>query len=206
MQTALIFDLDGTLWNACQTIAEAWEKVRQQFQVDRSPITKKDVESICGLTTDQVFKIIFPNDYNNQKLIDQCLSDQRDLLNIKGGELYPNVLEGIKALRLVKNLYIVSNCQTGYIETFIKVNNLEEVILDWACYGDIFAPKAENIKRLMTRNNITKEIYIGDTQGDKDAAKANDLPFVYCSYGFGTVDGSDYNISDFSEIKDINYA
>lgn len=41
MQTALIFDLDGTLWNACQTIAEAWEKVRQQFQVDRSPITKK---------------------------------------------------------------------------------------------------------------------------------------------------------------------
>lgn len=200
---ALIFDLDGTLWNACLTIAQAWTSVKNQYSVEQQDITKADVEGICGLTTDKVFKQIFPNDYQNDQLIDDCWSLQNQLLKERGGELYPNLKETLDKLKDNHDLYIVSNCGLDYIETFIGVHQLEGIFMDWACYGDELKPKSYNIKKLMDRNSIEDAYYIGDTKGDQEAARANQLDFIYCSYGLGVVEDADFVINDFSEILDV---
>ena len=39
--------------------------------------------------------------------------------------------------------------------------------------------------------NINKAIYIGDTSGDMEAARAAGIPFIHASYGFGKVEEAD---------------
>ena len=55
----------------------------------------------------------------------------------------------------------------------------------------------------MQRNNIKKAIYVGDTEGDREAAKKANIPFIYASYGFGEVSDYDYKIDSISDLKTL---
>ena len=41
----------------------------------------------------------------------------------------------------------------------------------------------------MERNRITSAAYVGDTQGDLEAARLAGIPFVWAAYGFGNPGG-----------------
>ena len=84
-------------------------------------------------------------------------------------------------------VYIVSNCQSGYIESFLEYYHLADLVDDFECYGNTLHGKAENLKLLIARNDLTEYVYVGDTQGDYDACKEADVPFIWAAYGFGTV-------------------
>ena len=43
----------------------------------------------------------------------------------------------------------------------------------------------------MKNHNITDAVYVGDTQGDLDAAELAGMPFIYCAFGFGQVMADD---------------
>ena len=49
----------------------------------------------------------------------------------------------------------------------------------------------------MSEHGITDAVYIGDTQGDADACKEADVPFVFAEYGFGSVKEADNTIRHF---------
>ena len=68
------------------------------------------------------------------------------------------------------------------------------------CFGDTGAHKGVTIQRLMQQHNITSACYIGDTQGDMEATEMAGLPFVYCTYGFGTVERYYKKIDKFEEL------
>ena len=51
----------------------------------------------------------------------------------------------------------------------------------------------------MTRNNIKKAIYVGDTVKDQEAANEAGIEFIYAKYGFGK------NIHHKYSIEDIKY-
>ena len=55
----------------------------------------------------------------------------------------------------------------------------------------------------MKRNELKHPVYVGDTQGDCNAAKLANIPFVFASYGFGEVDGYDYMIEEISDIVNL---
>jgi phosphoglycolate phosphatase len=55
----------------------------------------------------------------------------------------------------------------------------------------------------MERNGIQKGLYVGDTQGDCDAARANGLTAVYASYGFGEANDYDIEIRKITELTQI---
>ena len=50
-----------------------------------------------------------------------------------GGELYEDVTEGLHKLRKKYELFIVSNCQSGYIENFLVQNEVEKLFKDHLC-------------------------------------------------------------------------
>ena len=56
----------------------------------------------------------------------------------------------------------------------------------------------------MERNSLKNAIYVGDTIKDKEASDYAKIPFVYASYGFGTVDKYDFKIDDISELLNMN--
>jgi len=98
-------------------------------------------------------------------------------------------------------LYIVSNCQDGYIQAFLNYHKMWDYFEDFECSGKTSRFKGENIKLIIDRNNLDKAIYVGDTQGDLNAANLALIPFVYASYGFGVIDRDAISIRDFSGIE-----
>jgi phosphoglycolate phosphatase len=84
-------------------------------------------------------------------------------------------------------MYIVSNCQEGYIETFLHYHRLETYFKDFESHGRTKLSKGENIRLVMMRNHIEEAVYIGDTRGDMEAAEQAGIPFIFAAYGFGKI-------------------
>ena len=155
-----------------------------------------------GLQLDEIGKRLFKNvkDKLRKELMDKCCDLECVYLAKDGGNLYPNVEKTLKTLSEKYKLFIVSNCQCGYIESFYEGHNLEKYFTDKLSAGETGLSKGENNKIIIERNNLKNPIYVGDTQGDKQSAIDADIPFVYAEYGFGSVNGYDYKIEKFEDL------
>lgn len=60
--------------------------------------------------------------------------------------------------------------------------------------------KGANIRLVMERNGVTKAVYVGDTQGDADAAAEAGIPFIFTEYGFGSVKDAAARIASLPEL------
>ena len=116
------------------------------------------------------------------------------------GILYPQVAEVLQQLSWKYKLFIVSNCQKGYIEVLMRSCNLEEYITDIECYGNTGLSKADNISMVIQRNHLDQSFYVGDTAMDAEAAADAGIPFVHAAYGFGQVNGAEAVIREFGEL------
>ena len=85
----------------------------------------------------------------------------------------------------------------------MKFYNLDKYFVDFECPGRTGLPKAENIKLVVERNNLKHPVYVGDTQGDANAAKGANVPFIYAQYGFGSVEEFQDKIESFEELLKI---
>lgn len=199
---SIIFDLDGTLWNAIEGVCGAWKTILSKYPNITKVITPKDMEGCMGLQINEIGKKLFPDlDENFQmKLMKECCETEQVYLGEHGGVLYPKLEETLKALSEKYKLFIVSNCQEGYIQCFFKAHKLDLYFDDFECSGVTGLSKGENNKIIIQRNNLKSPIYVGDTNGDAESAKVAEIPFVYARYGFGNVEEYDYVIDSFEEI------
>lgn len=201
MKDSLIFDLDGTLWDSTKQIKIVWTTIAKQYNID---LNKIPIESIMGLSNSDIIAKFFNNNPSlGNSFLNECQNSENEFLAIHGGNIYPNTIDTIQDLSKKYNLYIVSNCQKGYIETFLNFYNLNHYFKDFECSGNTNLPKASNIQLLMARNGIDSSIYIGDTEKDYDAAINSNNRFIWASYGFGTCKNYDYTIKDIKELLDI---
>ncbi|MBQ9609819.1 MAG: HAD family hydrolase [Lachnospiraceae bacterium] len=200
---ALLFDLDGTLWNATDNIINAWIDALSGFdELKDFKLTPEALHSVLGKPMDEIADILFPELEENVKLrvLERCCEVENDYLNEHGGILYPGLTETLDKLSEKIKLFIVSNGQTGYIQTFLNSHNMWKYFTDIQNWGDNKVPKGENIKLVIERNNIKNAAYVGDTQGDADAAKLAGIDFIFASYGFGNVKEYDYVIDGISDV------
>ena len=192
MKKGVLFDLDGTLWDACEAIADSWNiHVQRVYPGSDIVITAESVRGVCGKTMDEFGAILFPDLEKEARdsLAEGCCVYEVEYLKDHGGQLYPGVMEMLGKLKeMGYHLYIVSNCQDGYIEDFISWSGCGSLIEDIEDYGRTGMGKADNIRLLAERNALDCAVYVGDTQGDLDSASAAGIPFIFASYGFGTVD------------------
>ena len=63
-------------------------------------------------------------------------------------------------------------------------------------------PKADNIALVAERNGLRRPLYIGDTQGDYDAASKAGVPFLHAAYGFGRIDRPVPSVATFGDLPD----
>jgi phosphoglycolate phosphatase len=202
---SLIFDLDGTLWDASETCARAWNDLLTQLEITEYTIDAPAIRAVSGLSIDKVFKEHFtfiPENMRSQ-LLEAYKPKESEYMKKFGGKLYPNVKEVLKELSNRYKLFVVSNCLSGYIENFIGFNELQGIFSDHECSGRTGRPKSENIKSIVERNRLNSPVYIGDTIWDFDAATAADVPFIFAAYGFGKVDNAERAVKDFKELSEL---
>jgi phosphoglycolate phosphatase len=200
---SIIFDLDGTLWDSTGNVALAWQDAIEQVDYVDEVMTQEKVRSITGLAYNVIFDRLFPylDTEKRTELMEICAKSELEILHNKGGELYPALDETLSYLAAKYKLFIVSNCQTGYIEVFLKLSQLGHYFMGHQCYGTKGNPKSENIKDIVNDYHLAVPVYIGDTIGDYDAAAKAGVPFIFADYGFGKVEkGHIATISTFGEL------
>lgn len=203
---SIIFDLDGTLWDSTAHVAEAWQAAKQKVDYIKHDITVADVESIVGMTYDAIFEKLFPYITLEQRNDFKQLAAKLELetLHQKGGIFYPGLLETLRDLGKRYKLYIVSNCQSGYIETFLKMDGVDGIFIGHQCFGTKGQPKWQNIVDVVNDYQLKAPVYVGDTMGDYEASKKAGVPFIFAAYGFGKVNEDQVaTINNFAELKDI---
>lgn len=200
---AVIFDLDGTLWNALDGIQKTWNQVVANHpEYRKEPISSEELEGCLGLPMTDIAGKLFPDTTTEQQqaLMDECCAVENAYLSEHGGILYPKLEETLAELKKKYKLFVVSNCQQGYIESFIKAHKLAVYFDDIECWGNNLLPKGENNKLIMKRNGVTRAVYVGDTAGDEESARIAGIPFVFAKYGFGEVKAPDYVLEEFAKL------
>ena len=196
---SIIFDLDGTLWDSTDTITEAWQTALSKAPYMQSEImTRERVRSITGMTYDKIFEKLFPflTDAQRAEVKYLCSVSELEILQKQGGTLYPGLTETLEYLGEKYKLYIVSNCQSGYIELFMDLHDMHDHFLAHQCFGTKGNPKADNIKDIVNDHDLKAPVYVGDTMGDYESATKAGVPFIFASYGFGDVESGQVGTVD----------
>lgn len=201
----IIFDMDGTLWDSAKAVADSWTEVVAREYTPERVITEEEIKSVMGLTMDKLAARIFPElpEEKRLQLLEVCGREENEYLRTHGAIVYPQVEETFQKLKEKYHLYIVSNCQSGYIEAFLEYYGYGKYIEDTECYGNNGLVKGENIRKVAERNHLTKAVYVGDIQGDYDASMQAGVEFIHAGYGFGTVNANVPEIAAFAELPEV---
>ncbi len=211
---SILFDLDGTLWDATNVTAATWVEVLAKHP-DVKCAVPLDHETVCrymGLTNEELAAVFFPDLPFDEAfaLMQESCALENEWLPVRGGILYDGVPETLARLKEEGyRLFVVSNCQAGYIEAFLQAHGLGGLFEDIECSGNTGLCKAENIRLIAERNGLISPVFVGDTISDGSAARTAGIPFVYAKYGFGELcgrgrtDDYDMDISTFREVADV---
>lgn len=201
----IIFDVDGTLWDTTKTVADSWNHAVETLGYPPAGITGEQLKNEFGKTMDVIAEDLFPHLPLPERdvLMEACCRYEDEFLErLDIPPLYPDIRETIAALSGTHRLFIVSNCQSGYIELFLRKTGLEKYITDIECFGNTKKTKGENIRLVMDRNFPGSTCYVGDTAGDQKAAAQAGIPFIFASYGFGQVAEKDC-LASISSIREL---
>lgn len=188
----VVFDMDGTLWDAVDLIVESWNASLKKHPELSIVIEKKALESLLGQPMDAFARALFPGVPFEaaRALLEECEQLENSWCRERGANLYPKEEETFR--KLIEDgwkLGIVSNCQSGYIEAFLDHYGFGKYFSDKLCYGDNGFSKGGNIRLLLERNHAEYGCYLGDTDGDRMTCKEAGVPFYWAAYGFGKVTG-----------------
>ena len=184
---ALIFDLDGTLWDASESSAKGWNIALKKTGIDKQILTE-DIRKVAGNPYKKCIEILLPGLLAKYNLLyTNVNTEEEKMLKKQGGVIYDYVREGIRKLSEEYMLFIVSNCQEWYLKLFFNLSGIKNYFKDYDCYGISNVSKYEMINKIITGYDLKKPVYIGDTLGDEKAAKLSGCDFIYMSYGFGNL-------------------
>lgn len=208
----VIFDMDGTVWDSSENVAASWTEMIKKAGYQEHFVTRDDITGVMGKPMDVIADTLFTYTTEGPErdaLRAACENYENEYLREHGGILYDGVFETWEKLKKMGyHVYIVSNCQAGYIEAFLEHYGIsygteEDLVEDIECYGNNFLQKDENIRLIATRNALTSSCYVGDIQSDYDATTAAGLPFIHARYGFGTIHAEVPYIDHFSELLKV---
>ena len=200
---ALIFDIDGTLWDSCEAVRRSWrQSLRRRYGCFGSPDLSQ-VRSIMGLGPDEIAQKLFSRFGTRAREVFDALSeDECAYLAEHGAELYPGVPETLRALSASRRLFLVSNCQRGYIEAFLTACGFEGLFEERLCAGVTGLDKSGNLQKLLRERSLTRAVFVGDTHSDERASREAGCAFIHAAYGFGAAERPDAVLHAFAELPD----
>ena len=203
---SLIFDIDGTLWDSRALVAEGYNIQLRSEGLEHLCVTAEDFLPLFGKVMTEIADVIFVSipEPERYALMERCMATENEYLHRNPCRIgYPGIRETMEKLSKNYRLFIVSNSQRGYPELCIEKLGLGDYISGHLCFGDTGAEKGVTIRRLMERHGIESAAYIGDTQGDLEAAEMAGIDFIFAAYGFGDPAHWTAKIEEFGELLEL---
>ena len=170
---SIIFDVDGTLWDSTEICAKAWtDAIHRETDLSLT-IDAPTLKGLFGRLLPDIASVLFA-DYPKEeqlRLIELCCQEEHKALLAQCAPLYPALEDTLRQLKEKYRLFIVSNCQAGYIEVFLETSGLGSYFEGHLCPGDTGNAKADNIRQIIRDYNLKTPVYVGDTLGDFNATK-----------------------------------
>jgi phosphoglycolate phosphatase len=206
-KTGIIFDMDGTLWDSAASVAASWSEILATWPKDpgRRSITAEEISSVMGQTMTAISQKLFPalDSEGQTALADACMDYENTYLREHGGVLYPNLRTTLQELSGHFPLYIVSNCQKGYIEAFLDYYQLHDLFIDHLCWGDTGLEKDGTMTMMAERHQLDSWYYVGDIEADYRSTQKAGGTFIHAAYGFGEVLDAPYRIQALDELPSL---
>lgn len=202
---AILFDLDGTLWDACEGMVAPWNRtLTETFPHLKRTVTLEDIRALQGKNLAGCAAHLFPElpPAEGQAVVAAACANEVAVLAETGGRLYDGLFDVLGELKQTYPLAIVSNCQCGYIEAFLTAHGAASLFDGFLCEGMTKRSKGENIRQMMRVLGADSAVYVGDTHGDELAARTAGLPFIHAAYGFGTAEAPDAVIGSLFELPE----
>jgi phosphoglycolate phosphatase-like HAD superfamily hydrolase len=213
MTQALIFDMDGTLFQTDKILElaldDAFSRLRLLNKWDTAtPIDK--YREIMGVPLPKVWETLLPIHSNEERGQTDAYFLERLIENIRNGKgaLYPNVKEVFSYL--IENncsIYIVSNGLTDYLKAIVSSYNLDNWVTETFSIQQIESlNKSDLVQSIIKKYGITNGAVVGDRLSDINAAKDNGLVSIGCNFDFAQEDElseADIVIDDLIELQKI---
>ncbi|WPK13327.1 HAD hydrolase-like protein [Lysinibacillus louembei] len=213
MTTAIIFDMDGTLFQTNLILEPALEATFDILRANdewsgNTPIEK--YREIMGVPLPVVWETLCPKHSTTQHLQSNKLFQQALIAQIQRGQgaLYKGVEETLAALSTHYPLYIASNGQTAYLQAIVAQYQLDCFIsgtysIDLIASGN----KSELVQLVKEQHHIESGYVVGDRSSDINAAQHNQLKSIGVRFDFAQdseLAQADYIVEDFIDILKID--
>ena len=200
----LIFDIDGTLWEASEITMIAANIIADKYP-EIPKVTIDDIDNVMGLGKTEIAQILMPNIELSKaiKYVELQTNKSLELINRDGAHIYDNVIDTIKYLSKKYKLGIITNNVDDYAKLFLNKSNLEKYFDDFIGNASYGISKSEAIKKMMIKNKVASACYIGDIKKDMQAATEANIDFIHAKYGFEPDLKCKIHINDIIELKDL---
>ena len=194
---ALIFDLDGTLWDAAAASTYGWNLALEELGLPQR-VTVDGIRSVSGRPFPECVATLLPELWPAPPATLEHLEiRERTGIELIAGELYDGVTSGLARLAERHRLFLVSNCPGWYLEEFFRHTGLQSCFTGWDCHGMSGISKSGMLLNLAANNRLERAVYVGDTRGDQVSAEGAGMEFVFAAYGFGSAEGAPLSFADF---------
>lgn len=188
----VIFDLDGTLLDTIEDIADSVNSVLKKHNFKTFPISKYKVFVGDGLET--LMKRVVPKKFHNRKFISKLIRKMKKEYSLRWKnktKVYPGVEQMLRKLQNKKvKIAVVSNKEDSFTKLMVKYffPNIKFCYVVGAKKNLPIKPNPEGVLKIARKLNISPEefLYIGDTATDMlTAVNAGMFP-VGVRWGFRT--------------------
>jgi HAD superfamily hydrolase (TIGR01549 family) len=215
---AIIFDLDGTLFQTEKIVIPAFQKafiwLKEQGKYHGKIPTEEEILAVTGDTIDHLWDRLLPNaDIQVKETMNKkALEIELELLNKGKGELYPGVIDTLnQLLKEGWNLFIASNGLGPYVKGVLHAKGIDSLFTEIYAAGEAGTKsKVDLVYKCIEAHQITKGYMVGDRSSDVEAGKKNQLCVIGCQYAnfpqFGEVDelkDADIKIKSINELLKV---
>ncbi len=197
-----LFDLDGTLIDSSPEIIKTYNAVFLKHNIE--PIREVSIDLI-GPPLKETMSMLVPLDHEHK--LESLINDFIDLYDNKfcyESLLYKGAYEMLNNLSKHKKLILITNKRlipTEKILSSLGIMHFFEKYFSLDSNDQLLINKSLLIKDVLEKMKLdsSKCIYIGDTEGDFNASRDNNIDFIFAKYGYG-----DSRIKFLNEISDIS--
>lgn len=212
MKKAIIFDMDGTLFQTNLILEPALESTFDELRkIDlwsgNTPIEK--YREIMGVPLPVVWETLCPShsreirEKSNEFFHNQLI----ELIRNHKGALYPNAEKVLEALSKKYTLFIASNGQVEYLQAIVEIFGLGRFFENTYSIQLITSGhKSDLVKKVIQENNIQNGAVVGDRSSDINAARDNNLLAVGANFDFAQaseLESADIVINDLEALLNL---